>query len=262
MKIMVCIKEVPNVSQMKLDPETNNLIREGTPMIINPVDLNALEEALKIKSENGAEVSVITMGLASAKDSLRECVAMGADKGYLLNDDALVGSDTLATSYALAKAIESIDNFDIIFTGTQALDGDTGQVGPEIAENLNFAQATYVSNVALTEDGALMAYRNYNNGTEDIKLTLPALVTVTKGGNTPRKPTIKTKMAAKKAEFPIVTCESAGIDEEKVGVKGSATSVVDVYPPKQRDKGFMIEEASEEASVAKLVDILVTEKLF
>ncbi len=261
MNMLVCIKEVPKVSEMKIDRETNNLIRDGVPMIINPPDMNALEEALKIKAEHGGEVTVLTMGLPSATESLRACIAIGADKGVLLSDRALAGSDTLATSYALAKAIESLGDFDIVFTGTQAIDGDTGQVGSEIAENLGISQVSYVKSVEV-EDGNLILARDYNNGVERIKTSLPALITVTRDANTPRKPSIKTKTKANKAEFTVLDCAAAGIDPNKVGVTGSGTAVVEVYPPVEREKGVLIQEASEEESVQKLVQILVSEKLF
>ncbi|MCY6485934.1 electron transfer flavoprotein subunit beta/FixA family protein, partial [Clostridium aestuarii] len=174
MNIVVCLKQVPDTTEVKIDPKTGTLIREGVPSIINPDDKNALEEALRLKDANEAKVTVISMGPPQAEAALREAIAMGADEAVLISDRAFAGADTLATSHALAAALKKLD-YDIIFAGRQAIDGDTAQVGPEIAEHLGLAQVTYVEKVEVKED-ALKVRRALEDGYEELEIKMPCLL--------------------------------------------------------------------------------------
>ena len=186
MKLIVCIKQVPNTVEVKLDPATGRLIRDGVPNIINPDDKNALEEALRIKDENpGTTVTVLSMGPAQADVAMREALAMGADEAILLSDRAFGGSDTWATSYIIATAIKKINDFDIIFCGRQAIDGDTAQVGPQIAEQLNIPQITYVEELTVSGD-KVTARRKLEEGYSVVEAKMPVLITAIKELNTPR----------------------------------------------------------------------------
>ncbi len=189
MKIVVCLKQVPDTTAVKIDPKTGTLIRDGVPSIINPEDKHALEVALQLKDNNGAEVTVLSMGPPQAKSALREALCMGADKAILITDRAFAGADTLATSKALAGALKKLE-YDIIFAGRQAIDGDTAQVGPEIAEHLNIPQVTYVQGVKVEEDG-LLVNRALEDGYELIKVKAPVLLTAIKELNEPRYMNVK-----------------------------------------------------------------------
>ena len=190
MKIIVLMKQVPNTNEVKIDPKTGTLIREGVPSIINPDDKNALEEALKIKEEKGGSVTVLTMGPPQADFALREALAMGADEAILLTDRVFAGADTWATSLALAKAIQKIGEYDLIFAGRQAIDGDTAQVGPEIAEHLGLPQVTYVRKVVSLEGNKVVVERALEDGYEVIECQLPAVLTAIKELNVPRYPSV------------------------------------------------------------------------
>ncbi|RXM79869.1 electron transfer flavoprotein subunit beta/FixA family protein, partial [Clostridium tetani] len=184
MNIVVCVKQVPDTTEVKIDPVTGTLIREGVPSIMNPDDKNALEEALRLKESNGAKVTVITMGPQQAESTLREALSMGADEAILISDRAFAGADTLATATALSAAIKKLD-YDIVFAGRQAIDGDTAQVGPEIAENLDLPQITYVEKVEV--DGEeLKVRRAWEDGYENIRVKTPVLLTAIKELNEPR----------------------------------------------------------------------------
>lgn len=260
MDILVCIKQVPSVSHVKIDRETNNIIREGVPSIINPADRHALEEALKLKDQFGAHITVITMGAPDAEKSLKKCLAVGADKAYLVSDRAFAGSDTLATSYTLSSAIKYLGNFDVVFTGSYATDGDTGQVGPEIAEMLDYSLITYVNKIEATEK-SLVGYRETNNVIEKVESSYPVVVSVTRNASEPRKPAIGTDMSALKIEELVLNAQIIGAKEERIGKQGSPTVVSSVFAPPLLDKGMRIEEATEEASVKKLMELLISEKL-
>ena len=260
MNIVVCVKQVPATADIEIDKQTNNLVRVGAPSIINPPDKHAVEEALKLKEVHGGSVTVLTMGQMAAEEVLRECIAIGADKGYIISDARIAGSDTLATGYVLAEAIKTIGGADVVLCGKQAYDGDTGQVGPAIAERLDFAQVTYVQKLDITED-IVTAERWNNDGIETIQTKLPVLCTITEKCNIPRSPSFKSKLAANKAVFEVLTAEKLGLDVNRIGAAGSATDVVEIFPPMQKEPGFMIQEESEERSAKKLMDILIKEKL-
>ncbi|MDO8587875.1 MAG: electron transfer flavoprotein subunit beta/FixA family protein [Armatimonadota bacterium] len=241
MKICVCIKQVPATTEVKFNPETNTLIREGVDSQINPFDVYALEEAVRVKerlAEQGEEstVTVITMGIPAAEGILRDAIALGADDAILLSDRAFAGADTWATSYALALALKKLEP-DLIFCGMQAIDGDTGQVGPGIAVHLDYAQATYVAKIESLEKRKITVKRLHEYGYEICSLRLPAVLTVVKEINEPRTPSLRGKMNAKKAEIPMWKPADIEADESKLGLQGSPTQVVKVFSPPHREGG-------------------------
>lgn len=252
MKIVVCIKQVPDTAEVRINPETNTLIREGVPSIINPYDLNALEAALQIKEQNGAKVTVLSMGPPQAETALREAVSLGADEAVLLTDRAFAGSDTLATSYTLAMAIKKLEA-DIIFCGKQAIDGDTAQVGPETAEFLNIPHVAYVKKIEEIRDGYVRVQRLMDEGYDVVESSMPVLFTVVKELNKPRLPSLKGKMAAKKAVIKNMGMADIGVSEGSLGLKGSPTQVRNIFAPKVKSDRKMFEGPPED-QVNALVD--------
>ena len=225
MKIVVCVKQVPDTTEIKINPETGTLIRDGVPAILNPDDAIALEQALQIKDENpGTAVTVVTMGPPQAQEMLEECMAMGADDAVLLSDRALGGSDTWATSNAIAAGIKKIGEYDIIFAGRQAIDGDTAQVGPQIAEKLGIPQVTYVKNFELQDQSAVVE-RSLEDGYEKLKVKLPCVLTAIKELNVPRYMSVRGILRAAKTEVKVWNAADIGVDVETVGLKASPTNV-------------------------------------
>ncbi|MCI8293208.1 MAG: electron transfer flavoprotein subunit beta/FixA family protein [Hespellia sp.] len=266
MKILVCVKQVPDTTEIKIDPVTNTLIRAGVPSIVNPFDAYALEIAARIKDENpDTEITLLSMGPDQAKNALRECLAVGGDKAYLCSDRKFGGSDTLATSYILASAIEAIEakegKFDIIFGGKQAIDGDTGQVGPEIAAHMGLAQVTYASEVSVDGD-SIIVKRESDQGYDMISVQKPAVVTVVKTAFEPRYPTIKSKMAARKKEITVITADDMPeIDLTRCGLKGSPTKVKKTFTPVRNKTCVKIAEEAVTDSAIKLVGLLADAKV-
>ncbi|NOZ68118.1 MAG: electron transfer flavoprotein subunit beta/FixA family protein [Deferribacteres bacterium] len=253
MNIIVCIKQVPDTAEIKINPETNTLMREGVPSIINPFDLHALEAAVRIKEDLGARVTALTMGPPQAESSLREAISMGADDAVLLSDRAFAGSDTWATSYALAGAIRKL-GADIVFCGKQAIDGDTAQVGPETAEFLDIPHVSYVRNIEWIRDNTIRVQRLMDEGYDVVESPLPVLLTVVKELNQPRMPSLKGKMAAKKAQIRMMGKADIEADEDSLGLKGSPTKVKSIFAPETKAGRMMIEGGPEEQ-----VDILIKE---
>ncbi len=246
MNIVVCIKQVPDTAEIKIDPQTNTLMREGVPSIINPFDLNALEAGLQIRDNIGdSRVTVLTMGPPQAEASLREAVSMGADEAVLLSDRAFAGSDTWATSYTLALAIKKT-GADIVICGKQAIDGDTAQVGPETAEFLDIPHIAYVKKIEEVKDGRIRVQRMMDEGYDIVESSLPVLLTVVKELNVPRMPSLKGKIAAKKAEIKKMDARDIGADEGSLGLKGSPTQVKNIFAPKVKSERRMIEGSPEE----------------
>ena len=248
MNILVCIKQVPDTTEIKIDPVTNTLIRAGVPSIVNPFDAYALEIAARIKDVTpGTKITLLSMGPDQAKAALKECLAVGGDKAYLVSDRAFGGADTLATSYTLKTAIEKLEEtegrFDIIFCGKQAIDGDTAQVGPEIAEHLDYPQVTYAVE-ARVEGGEVLVKRETGDGFEVLAASMPCVVTVTKPYFDPRFPTIKSKLAAGRAQIPTLTADDLPVDRESIGLKGSPTKVMKSFTPPQKQGGIKISEDS------------------
>jgi len=260
MEIVVCIKQVPDTSEVKIDPQTNTLIRQGVPSIVNPFDKNAVEAALQLKEKHGGRVTAISMGPEQAKDALKECLAMGVDEAVLISDKAFGGADTLATSYTLAMAIKKLGNFDLIICGKQAIDGDTAQVGPGIAEHLGIPQITYVSKIEINGN-IVRAEREHEEGYEVIEAELPLLVTVVKSINVPRYPTVKGTMKANRKQIPVWTTQDLEVDEARIGLKGSPTQVRRVFTPKQRSQGVIIQADTAREAVKTLIEKLTEAKI-
>lgn len=260
MKIIVCIKQVPDTTEIKIDPVKGTLIREGVPSIMNPDDKGGLELALRMKEQYGAEVTVITMGPPQADLILREAFAMGADRAILLTDRKFAGADTLATSYALAGAIRTME-YDLIIAGRQAIDGDTAQVGPQIAEYLDLPQITYGIEVVLAGD-SVRVKRDSDAGYTITAAKMPCVVTMTQTFYEPRYPSIKSKMAAKKAVIQQLTSADLDVDPVRCGLKGSPTHVKKTFVPVRNKNTQIINEGSAEASTHKLVELLHNATLF
>lgn len=252
MDIVVCIKQVPDTTEVKINPETNTLIREGVPSIVNPFDENAVEAALQLKEKHGGKVTVITMGPPQAAEALRTTIAMGADEAFLISDRAFAGSDTWATSYTLAQTIKKLGKFDLILCGKQAIDGDTAQVGPGIAEWLGIPQVTFV--VKLEVNGTkLKAERLLEEVNEIVECPLPAVVTVVKQMNEPRMPSLKGMLRAKKMEIKTLTAKDIEADPNNIGLSGSPTNVVKIFTPPPKGGGEILTGEPEE-----IVDKLIT----
>lgn len=261
MNIVVCIKQVPEITEVKIDPKTKTLVREGVPSILNPFDEFAVEEALRIREKHGGEVVVVTMGPPQAEEALLKCLAMGADRAIHLTDRAFAGADTLATAYTIAQAIKQlIPEFDIILCGKQAIDGDTAQVPVELAEQLGFPQITNVKKVEVDIDGKkLVAHRETDEGYEVIECKLPVLLTAIKELNEPRLPTIMGIMSAKKKETKTVTAADLDGDADLFGLNGSPTQVVEIFPPKPREKGIII-SGEDHVEISKKIVQFLTKK--
>ena len=251
MKIVVCIKQVPGTTEVKINPETNTLVREGIPNEVNPFDLYAVEEALRLKERlGGAAVVAVSMGPPQAADALREAMAMGVDEAILLSDRAFAGADTLATAYTLAEAVKKIGDVSLILCGKQAIDGDTAQVGPEIAENLGWPHATYIRKINEIGEREIVVERMTDDGYERLSLSLPALLTVVKEINEPRLPGIKGQMRAKKAVIPVWTAAGLGADLKRLGLNGSPTQVRKIFYPEHVVHAEMLEGSAAEQAAA------------
>lgn len=256
MNILVCVKQVPDTTEIKIDPVKNTLIRQGVPSIVNPFDGYALEAAARIKDKNpDAKIVVLSMGPEQAKAALKECLAIAADKAYLISGRKFGGSDTLATSYIISEAIKQIEEtegkFDLIFCGKQAIDGDTAQVGPEIAEHLGYPQVTYGLEAEVDGD-TVKVRKEVEEGIEVIAAQMPALVTFTKPAWDPRFPTIKRKMAANRAVIPVISDSDLVLDEARIGLKGSPTKVKKTFVPQKKSGGEVIKADTDEESAKKL----------
>lgn len=259
LKILCCVKQVPDVDQMKMDPETGTLIRAGVPAILNPLDANALSAAVKVKETYGGEITLITMGPAGAEAALRECLAVGADRAVLVSDRAFGNADTLATSYSIVSAANTVDKFDLIFCGKETLDGATGQMGAQLAERFGAAQVTSASLIKSVDEanGKLIVERELETGIETLEVTMPCLFTMEKTNYPARIPNLKGKMAAKKAPITTITADDIpGLDRGLIGDAGSPTKVPRMFPPVLPEPGVIIDEGSTDASVAKLFELI------
>jgi electron transfer flavoprotein alpha/beta subunit len=260
MNTVVCVKQVPDTTEVRLDPETNTLIREGVPSIVNPFDKHALEAALALKDRFGGTVTALSMGPAMARLALWEALAMGADRAVLLSDRAFAGADTLATSYTLAMAIRKLGRFDLIICGKQAIDGDTAQVGPGIAEHLHIPQVTCVCSLGGLENGELAVQRQLDNRYERVAVRLPALLAVERTVNTPRYATMGGVMRAVEAEVEVWDAQTIGADPARLGLFGSPTQVRRVFAPERRQGGQVFAGAPAEtvpAAIERLRELKV-----
>jgi electron transfer flavoprotein beta subunit len=255
MNIVVCIKQVPGTTEIKIDPDTNTLVREGVESIINPFDTYALEEGVRLKERCGGKLTVITMGPPQAEQALRETISLGADEAVLVSDRVFAGSDTWATSYVLSRAIATIADYDVIVCGRQTLDGDTGQVGPGLSEMLGIPFVAYVSKVEEISDGYMRVQRMVEEGYEVIEMSLPAVITVVKEINVPRLPSLRGKAKSKSAQIPTWTAEHICVEPDKAGIAGSPTRVVKIFFPQRTRKSEMLQGSSEE-QVNQLVERL------
>lgn len=255
MKIIVCIKQVPDAKDVRLDPVTNTLAREGVQSIMNPYDQHAVEEAVRLKEQLGGEVTVLSMGPPQAEEVLRQAISCGADHAVLISDRAFAGADTWATSYTLAKAVEKIGEYDVILCGKQAIDGDTAQVGPGLAIRLDIPFITCIQKIREATDSELVMERMMDDGYDVVAVEYPVLLTVVKDLNEPRVPSLKGKMKAKKVEILVLSAEDVGADSTKIGLAGSPTQVVDVFPPPPRGERAILTGSLDE-QVEQLVEKL------
>jgi electron transfer flavoprotein beta subunit len=258
MNIIVCMKQVPETTEVRINPQTNTLIREGVKSMINPFDMYAIEEGMRLKEKLGGKVTVMTMGPPQAEAALRETISLGADEGILLCDRAFAGSDTWATSYTLASAIKKIRDFDLIICGKQASDGDTAQVGPGISAHLDIPQVTYVKKIEEIKDTSMRVERLVEEGFEIIETPLPALLTVVKEINEPRLPSLKGLMRAKQSEITVWTQKELNLAEQNIGLCGSPTQVIKIFSPPPRVGGQMLVGETQEIA-EQLVGLLKSE---
>jgi electron transfer flavoprotein beta subunit len=251
--IIVCVKQVPDTAEIKINPETNTLMREGVPSIINPFDLHAIEAGVQIKQDIGGSVTVLSMGPPQAESALREAISMGADRAVLLTDREFAGADTWATAYTLAQAIRQL-GADIVFCGKQAIDGDTAQVGPETAEFLNIPHIAYVKKIEEVREKYIRVQRLMDEGYDIVESSLPVLLTVVKELNTPRLPSLKGKIAAKKAEMQKMGMAEIEAEKGSIGLRGSPTKVKNIFAPERKAERRSIEGTPDEQ-----VDTLIQE---
>ncbi len=238
--IVVAVKQVPDTNQVKIDPETGTLIREGVPFIVNPFDTHALEAGLHLKDRFGGQVIAISMGPPNAVITLQKCLALGADQAVLVSDRVFGGADTLATSFVLAEAIKRIERengrIDVIVCGKQTIDGDTAQVGPGLATRLGFAQLTLVDQIIdlSPRDHTLTVRRKLEGYKEIVQAKLPALLTVVREGNKPRYPTVPGRLGAEEAEIPVWNNDILKLPLELIGLRGSPTNVKRIFAPERK----------------------------
>jgi electron transfer flavoprotein beta subunit len=255
MNIAVCVKQVPDASNVKIDKATGTMVREGVPSILNPFDGYAVEEAIRLREKQGGKVTAVTMGPPQAGEVLRHVVAMGADEVVLISDRAFAGADTWATSYTLGLGIKKLGPLDLVICGKQAIDGDTAQVGPGVAENLGLPFVAYVRKVVEVSDGKMKVERLIEDGYEVVEVTLPAVITVVKEINTPRMPSLKGKMKAKALDIQPLSAEAIGAEPGKIGLAGSPTKVTKVFSPPPKGNREKIEGTPQEQA-AKLAEKL------
>ncbi len=255
MNIVVCLKQVPGTTQVKINPETNNLIRDGIENIINPLDTYAIEEAVRLRERFGGGVTAISMGPPQTEAALREAISLGVDEGILLSDLAFAGADTWATSHTLSVAIRKLDQTNLVICGRQTLDGDTGHVGPQLAQMLSLPFIAYVSQIEDVADGGMRVRRMVEDGYEIIESPLPAVITVVKEINTPRLPSLRGIARAKSATITVWGAKELNVAPNLVGVSGSFTQVIRVYTPERVCRGEIFEGETEN-QVACLIDRL------
>ncbi len=246
MNVVVCLKQVPGTTQVKIDPQTNTLIRQGIENIINPFDTYAIEEGVRLRERTGGKVTAISMGPPQAETALREAISLGADEGILLSDPAFAGADTWATSYTISAALRKLGQYDLVICGRQTLDGDTGQVGPQLAEMLALPFIAYVSQIEEIADGSLRVQRMVEDGYEVIESPLPAVVTVVKEINTPRLPSLRGIARSKSATIPVWGAKELNTDPGRVGLAGSFTQVIRIFSPQRVCQGEIFQGEAEE----------------
>jgi len=254
-KIIVCIKQVPDTTNVRINPETNTLIREGVESIINPFDMYAIEEAIRLKEQHGGTVTVLSMGPPQVESALREAISLGADDAVLMSDRAFAGADTLATAYTLSAGITCLDGADLIFMGKQAIDGDTGQVGPGVAENLGLPHITDVRKINKIEDGYIYVERLLEEGCLKLRTKLPAILPVVKEINEPRLPSLKGKMKAKGVQIKMLAAKDIDVDPDRLGLSGSPTQVIRIFTPPKPTGGQVFQGEAKETVAALFAEL-------
>ncbi len=253
MKIIVCVKQVPDTTTVRINEKTGTMEREGVPTMVNPYDLYAVEEALKVKEEHGGSVVALSMGPPQVQDALREVISMGVDEAFLLSDREFAGADTLATSYTLSLGLARIGEYDLVLCGKQAVDGDTAQVGPEMAEHLGVPFIGFVRKVREVRPGFITVERMTDDGGEVVESPLPAVVSVVKEINEPRLPSLRGKMRARKFEATRWGADDIGADRGRIGMTGSPTWVVRSFTPEPRGGGEILQGEENAVLVEKTV---------
>lgn len=256
MHFVVCLKQVPDTSEVRIDPVTNTLMREGVPSIINPYDAHALEEAIRLKEKVGGKVTIVSMGPPQAKEALKKAMTFGADRAILLSDRAFGGSDSLATAYILSSAIQKIQEtepIDLVFAGKEAIDGDTAQTGPGIAQRLGFPQLTYAIKLRELTETTVTVERKTEDGRQIVQAQLPALITVEKDLNDLRYASLPNMMKAAAYEPEVWDVKSLEFDVKQMGLKGSPTSVSRIFAPPGRSGGEIMDGTKDPAGTAELV---------
>jgi electron transfer flavoprotein beta subunit len=259
MRIVVCVKQVPSSNEVKLDPETNTIIREADKSVINPFDKFAVEEALKIKDKLDSEVITLSMGIQATEKILRDTMSRGCDRSILLSDKKFAGADTLATSYTLSLGIKKIKNVDLIICGKMAIDGDTAQIGPELAETLGIPHITDVSEIINISENEIICRKTNENGYSIIKMALPGVITVVKDINLPRLPTIPGVLKSIDASFEVIDAHALKADVKKIGLTGSPTQVMDTFLPERENDAIEIEGDID--NIIDLVSNIIKEKM-
>jgi electron transfer flavoprotein beta subunit len=256
LNIIVCIKQVPDTTEVDIDLETGRLKREEVSATINPFDEYTIEEGLRLKERFGGNVKALTMGPPMAESTLRNALALGCDEAWLATDRVFAGADTLATSYSLALCIKKISPYDIIICGLKTTDGDTGQVGPELANYLGIPHICYVNKILEASEGRIRVTRMLDEGVETLETSLPVLITVTKEINQPRLATLRGRLNARKAEVNQITSQDLDGDPSRFGLEGSATRVIKVFTPTQPSGGEIMEGSPDEL-VEKMLEKLI-----
>ena len=260
MNILVCLKQVPGTAKVAIDPQTNTLIRQGIENIINPFDTYALEEGVRLREQHGGKVTALSMGPPQAEKMMRDAISVGADEAILMSDRAFAGADTWATANTIAHAIDKLEPYDLVICGRQTIDGDTGQVAPELAEMLDVPFVAYVSRVEEIKDGVIRVKRMVDEGYEVIEASLPVVISVVKEINVPRLPSLRGLTRAKSAIIPVWTAGELGVDESAVGLSGSFTKVIKVFFPQRVSQAEML-SGDLENQAATLINRLKENKL-
>jgi electron transfer flavoprotein beta subunit len=246
MNIVVCIKQVPETTEVDFDVETGRLKREGVAAVVNPFDEYAIEEGIRLKERYGGTVKVLSMGPPQAESALKDAIAMGADEAYLATDRAFAGADTLATSYTLGLSIQTLAPYDLVICGMKTIDGDTGQVGPELAHQLGIPHVCYVNEILEIIGEKIRLTRHLDDRVETLEASLPLVISVSKAINQPRLATLRGRLKAKKTEIQKITSNDLDADLGKLGLEGSPTRVVKIFTPTRQTAGEIVEGSPEE----------------
>ncbi len=255
MRIIVCVKQVPSSNEVRLDPVTNTIIRDGRQSVINPFDTYAVEQAVQIKEKLGGEVLALSMGIPATERLLRDAMSRGADRSLLLSDRRFAGADTLATAYTLSLGVRHLGDFDLILCGKMAVDGDTAQIGPELAENLGIPHVTDVCELVEISDNEIVCKKVTDKGHSLLRVRLPALLTVVKDINMPRLPSISGVRFGINAPFESLGADDLAADPQRIGLSGSPTQVVKTYVPKRQTESVTVhgDPKAQAKSIAELI---------